>query len=148
MANIEVRFLEEDERKTACAPLQLTFTDLPNDVNDRLHKSLPRQVCEARNINHQRAAVADFIVLRLQRGGFTRLLREHTGVARRFKPTTNCCAHPFILGKLQLLRHINEMLDTDEWWCSPLSLHMPGFLEQARHTVLEVHRRYIRQAEP
>src|ERR1043166_8855473 len=43
MANVEVRFLEEDKGKTACATLQLTFTDLPNNVNDRLHKSLSRQ---------------------------------------------------------------------------------------------------------
>ena len=28
------------------------------------------------------------------------------------------------------------------------ALHMPGFLEQTRHAVLEVHRRDIRQAEP
>src|SRR5215510_4034090 len=107
MADVEVRFLEEDKRETACATLQLTFTDLPNNVNDCLHKSLPRQVCEARNINHQCAAVADLIVLRLQRGGFTRLLGEYPGVACRLKTTTNCRAHPFILGKFQLLGHIN-----------------------------------------
>ena len=41
MADVEVRFLEEDKRKTACAALQFTFTDFPNNVNDRLHKSLP-----------------------------------------------------------------------------------------------------------
>src|SRR5207344_2482162 len=102
--------------------LQLTFTDLPTNVNDRLHKSLPRQVCEARNINHQCAAVADLIILYLQRGGFTRLLREHAGIACRFKPTANRCTHPFILRKLQLLGHVNEMLDTNEWRCSPLPL--------------------------
>src|SRR5215475_6827114 len=148
MADVEVRFLEEDKRETACATLQLTFTDLPNNVNDRLHKSLPRQVCEARNINHQCAAVADLIVLRLQRGGFTRLLGEYPGVACRLKTTTNCRAHPFILGKFQLLGHINEMLDTNERRCSSLPLHMPGFLEQARHAVLEVHCRDIWQPEP
>src|SRR2546428_1101258 len=148
MADVEVRFLEEDKRKTACATLQLTFTDFPNNVNDRLHKSLPGQVCEARNINHQCAAIADLIVFRLQRGGFTRLLGKHTGIARRLKTTADCCAHPFILGKLQLLSHVNEMLDTNERRCSPLPLHMPGFLEQACHTVFEVHRRYVWQAEP
>src|SRR5215510_9150723 len=100
MADVEVRFLEEDKRETACATLQLTFTDLPNNVNDCLHKSLPRQVCEARNINYQRATMADFIVLRLQRGGFSRLLCEYTGIARRLETTTNGCTHPFILGKL------------------------------------------------
>src|SRR5262245_19430022 len=148
MADVEVRFLEEDKRETACATLQLTFTDLPHNVNDRLHKSLPGQVREARNINHQCATVANLIILRLQRGGFTRLLCEYPGVACRLKTTTNCCAHPFILGKFQLLGHINEMLDTNERRCSSLPLHMPGFLEQARHAVLEVHCRHIRQAEP
>src|SRR5215510_8512264 len=148
MADIEMRFLEEDKRETACATLQLTFTELPNDINNRLHKSLPRKICEARNINHQCTAVADLIVFRLQRGGFPRLLCEYTGIARRLKPTANCCAHPFILGKFQLLGHINEMLDTNERRCSSLPLHMPGFLEQARHAVLEVHCRHIRQAEP
>src|SRR5215831_12865845 len=97
MADVEVRFLEEDKGKTACTTLQLAFTDLPNNVNDRLHKSLSRQVCEARNINHQCAAVADLIVFRLQRSGFTRLLREYTSIARRLKTTTNRCAYPFIL---------------------------------------------------
>src|SRR5215831_16519847 len=148
MANVEVRFLEEDKGKTACATLQLTFSDLPNNVNDRLHKALSRQVCEARNINHQRAAIADFIVLCLQRGGVTRLLCKYTGIARRLKTTTNGCTLPFILRKPQLLGHVNKMLDTNERRCSPLSLHMPGFLEQARHAVLEVHRRHIRQPKP
>src|SRR5262244_1880533 len=130
MADVEMRFLEEDKRETACATLQLTFTDLPN------------------YINNQCTAVADLIVFCLQRGGFPRLLCEYTGIARRLKPTANCCAYPFILRKLQLLGHINEMLDTNERRCSSLPLHMPGFLEQARHAVLEVHCRDIWQPEP
>src|SRR5215510_15533696 len=100
MADVEVCFLEEDKRKAACATLQLTFTELPNDINNRLHKSLPRKICEARNINHQCTAVADLIVLCLQRGSFPRLLCEYTSIARRLKTTTNCCTHPFVLGKL------------------------------------------------
>src|SRR5215510_13609904 len=32
MADVEVRFLEEDKRETACATLQLAFTDLSDNV--------------------------------------------------------------------------------------------------------------------
>src|SRR6266850_7872138 len=113
MTDVEVGFLEEDKRETTCAALQLMFTDLPNNVNDRLHKPLSGEVRQARNIDHQGATVADPIVFRLQRGGFTWVVREHPGIARRLETTANSGAHPFILGKLQFLGHVNEMLDTD-----------------------------------
>src|SRR5713101_4052069 len=148
MADVEVRFLEEDKRETACATLYLVFADLPNNINNRLHKPLPGEIREARNVYDQCAAVTDLIVFRLQRGGFTWVIREHPGVTRRLETTANGRAHPFILGKLQLLGHVNEMLDANERRRSPLPLHVPGFLEQTRHAVLEVHRRHIRQAEP
>ena len=57
MTDVEVRFLKEDKRKTPCAALYLVLADLSNNVNDRLHKALPGEIREARNIDHESAAV-------------------------------------------------------------------------------------------
>src|SRR5215831_14875876 len=76
------------------------------------------------------------------------MLREHAGVPRCLETTANRRTHPFILGKFELLGHVDEVLDTNERRCPALPLHMPRFLEQACHAVLEIHRRHVRQTKP
>src|SRR5205814_587987 len=122
--------------------------ELPDDVDNRLHKALPGEIRETRNIDYEGTTLTDFIVLGLQRSGVIRMLREHAGVPRRLETTANRRAHPFILGKFEFLGHVDEVLDTNERRRPALPLHMPGFLEQACHAVLEIHRRHIRQAKP
>src|SRR5215471_8976428 len=100
VADVQVRFLEEDKRKTARAALQLVFADLSDDIDDRLQKALPGEIRQVRNIDHQCTTMTDSIVLGLQRGGFMRMLREDPSVPRCFETTANGRTHPFILGKL------------------------------------------------
>src|SRR5215470_3123044 len=108
MTDVEVRFFEEDKRKTARAALQLMFADLPDDVDDRLHKALAGEIREARDIDHECTTMTDFIILCLQRSGFTWMLRKYSGVPRCLEATANGRTYPFILGKLKLLGHVDE----------------------------------------